>query len=138
MYAVNMTTTWPGAISAITIFVDDLPAALEFYDRAFGLPRHWEDESSAVYNFGNTLINVLVSSQAPELIEPRPVAPESAGSRVQFTLSVDDVDATAADLAARNVALLNGPVDRPWGIRTAAFADPAGHVWEIAGPIAAG
>ena len=49
---------------------------------------------------------------------------------------VDDVDATAADLAARNVALLNGPVDRPWGIRTAAFADPAGHVWEIAGPIA--
>ena len=55
---------------------------------------------------------------------------------MQFTLSVDDVDATAADLAARNVALLNGPVDRPWGIRTAAFADPAGHVWEIAGPIA--
>ena len=97
-----------------------------------------EDESSAVYNFGNTLINVLVSSQAPELIEPRPVAPESAGSRVQFTLSVDDVDATAADLAARNVALLNGPVDRPWGIRTAAFADPAGHVWEIAGPVAGG
>mgnify|MGYP000858874205 FL=1 len=131
-----MTTTWPGPISAITIFVDDLSAALEFYDRAFGLPRHWEDESSAVYNFGNTLINVLVSSQAPELIGPRPVAPESAGSRVQFTLSVDDVDATAADLAARNVALLNGPVDRPWGIRTAAFADPAGHVWEIAGPVA--
>ena len=40
------------------------------YRAAFGLPRHWEDESSAVYNFGNTLINVLVSSQAPELIEP--------------------------------------------------------------------
>jgi uncharacterized glyoxalase superfamily protein PhnB len=30
------------------------------------------------------------------------------------------------------VKLLNGPMDRPWGIRTAAFADPAGHVWEIA------
>ncbi|HPM51986.1 MAG TPA: hypothetical protein PK282_07100, partial [Rhodoglobus sp.] len=34
------------------------------------------------------------------------------------------------------VEQLNGPVDRPWGIRTAAFADPAGHVWEIAGPVA--
>ncbi len=28
--------------------------------------------------------------------------------------------------------LLNGPQDRPWGRRTAAFADPAGHVWELA------
>jgi lactoylglutathione lyase len=27
--------------------------------------------------------------------------------------------------------LLNGPVDRPWGVRTANFQDPAGHVWQI-------
>ena len=33
---------------------------------------------------------------------------------------------------SRGVELLNGPMDRPWGIRTAAFADPAGHIWEIA------
>ncbi len=37
-----------------------------------------------------------------------------------------------AELDRRGVALLNGPVDRPWGVRTAAFADPSGHVWEIA------
>ena len=30
------------------------------------------------------------------------------------------------------VALLNGPVDRPWGLRTACFADPGGHLWELA------
>ncbi|MEO8093347.1 MAG: VOC family protein [Pseudolysinimonas sp.] len=54
---------------------------------------------------------------------------------MQFTLGVDDVDATAADLVARGVTLLNGPQDSPWGIRTAAFADPAGHVWEIAAPL---
>jgi len=23
-------------------------------------------------------------------------------------------------------------MDRPWGIRTASFKDPAGHIWEIA------
>jgi uncharacterized glyoxalase superfamily protein PhnB len=49
-----------------------------------------------------------------------------------FTLQVDDVDAKCAELAARGVTLLNGPMDRPWGIRTASFADPAGHIWEIA------
>jgi lactoylglutathione lyase len=23
-------------------------------------------------------------------------------------------------------------LDRPWGMRTAAFSDPAGHFWELA------
>jgi uncharacterized glyoxalase superfamily protein PhnB len=23
-------------------------------------------------------------------------------------------------------------MDRPWGIRTASFRDPGGHIWEIA------
>jgi uncharacterized glyoxalase superfamily protein PhnB len=32
--------------------------------------------------------------------------------------------------------LLNGPIDRPWGRRTAAFADPAGHLWEVAQELA--
>jgi uncharacterized glyoxalase superfamily protein PhnB len=49
-----------------------------------------------------------------------------------LTLDVDDVDATLAELAARGVELLNGPLDREWGIRTASFRDPGGHGWEIA------
>ena len=51
---------------------------------------------------------------------------------MQLTIRVDDGDATCAMLVARGVQLLNGPVDRPWGIRTAAFVDPAGHIWEVA------
>ena len=33
---------------------------------------------------------------------------------------------------AFSLDLLNGPVNRPWGVRTASFADPGGHIWEIA------
>ena len=51
---------------------------------------------------------------------------------MQFTLEVEDVDAMCAELATRGVTLLNGPIDRPWGIRTASFMDPGGHIWEIA------
>jgi catechol 2,3-dioxygenase-like lactoylglutathione lyase family enzyme len=125
--------TWPKGIHAITLFVEDLAAAREFYQRAFGLPIHFEDDVSAVYSFGNVLINLLAASEASELIAPAAVAGPEAGSRMQFTLEVDDVDAVCADLQSRDVQLLNGPMDRPWGIRTAAFADPAGHIWEIAG-----
>ena len=123
---------WPGSISAITLFVEDLDAAKQFYGKVFGLPVHYEDPESAVFKFGNTLINLLRATAARELIEPAPVAPREAGSRFQFTLDVDDVDAMCAELTARGVTLLNGPMDRPWGIRTASFMDPGGHIWEIA------
>jgi uncharacterized glyoxalase superfamily protein PhnB len=85
-----------------------------------------------VFKFGNTLINLLKSTAAPELIEPAQVASREAGHRFVFTIQVDDVDAMCADLTSRGVELLNGPMDRPWGIRTASFIDPGGYIWEIA------
>jgi len=124
--------TWPGKISAITLFVEDLAATKQFYQEIFGLPLVFEDDNSAVFDFGNTLINLLAATEAPELIAPATVATREAGARVQFTIGVDDVDATCAELTARGVTLLNGPLDRPWGIRTASFRDPSGHIWEIA------
>lgn len=124
--------TWPGGIGAITLFAEDLEGTKRFYADTFGLPVVFEDEDSAVFRFENTLINLLRATAARDLVAPAEVADPGAGARFQLTIEVDDVDATCAELAARGVELLNGPMDRPWGIRTAAFRDPAGHVWEIA------
>jgi predicted enzyme related to lactoylglutathione lyase len=85
--------------------------------------------------FGDTCINMINIPAARELIEPRAVASREVGSRFQFTIHVDDVDAICAELATQGVALLNGPMNRPWGIRTASFTDPGGHIWEIAGTL---
>jgi lactoylglutathione lyase len=123
---------WPGPITAVTLFQEDLEAAKRFYQDAFDLPVHYEDGASAVFLFGGTMINLLRVSKAPGLVEPAPVADPNTGVRLQFTLGVDDVDATCERLRERGVELLNGPVDRPWGIRTASFRDPGGHIWEIA------
>ena len=124
--------SWPTGIFAITLFVEDLQVAKQFYLHAFGLPIEFEDNNSAVFKFGNTLINLLKTTAARELVEPAHVASREAGSRFVFTIHVDDVDATCTELTARGVKLLNGPMDRPWGIRTASFIDPGGHIWEIA------
>jgi lactoylglutathione lyase len=129
---VSDTQEWPGGIAAITLFVEDLDSAKSFYQEVFGLPIHYEDESSAVFKFGGTLVNLLKATEAPALIEPAPVASRDAGVRFQFTLGVDDVDSMSEELERRGVELLNGPMDRPWGIRTASFRDPGGHIWEIA------
>jgi catechol 2,3-dioxygenase-like lactoylglutathione lyase family enzyme len=123
---------WPGGIAAITLFVEDLEAARRFYQQVFQLTVHYEDENSIVFRFGDTLVNLLGESEALSLVEPASVAPPSAGVRFQFTLGVEDVDATCDELRSRGVELLNGPMDRPWGIRTASFRDPGGHIWEIA------
>jgi len=125
-------TAWPKGISAITLFVEDMSAAKLFYQAVFGLSVYYEDDASAVFQFGNTLINLLETTAAPELIEPARVASREAGHRLVFTIPVNDVDTMCAQLVARGVKLLNGPMDRPWGIRTASFMDPGGHIWEIA------
>jgi len=119
-------------IAAITLFVENLAAAKRFYVEVFDLPLHFEDENSAVFRFGETLINLLDIGQADDLIKPAAVARRDAGSRFQFTMAVDDLDAVCRELTRRGVTLLNGPMDRPWGIRTASFTDPGGHIWELA------
>ncbi len=125
-------SSWPRGIGAITLFVEDVEAAKRFYREVFGLPIVFADDNSAVFDFGNTIINLLQATAARELIEPAVVARREAGSRLQLTIKVDDVDAMCAELATRGVELLNGPLDRPWGVRTASFSDPGGHIWEIA------
>ena len=125
-------TAWPNGIDAITLFVEDLDTAKAFYRDVFELPIHFENEDSAVFKFGDTVINLLKVTNADELISPATVAPPAAGSRMVFTIGVDDVDEMVDKLAARRVELLNGPMDRPWGIRTASFVDRAGYIWEIA------
>jgi catechol 2,3-dioxygenase-like lactoylglutathione lyase family enzyme len=92
----------------------------------------FEDDVSAAFQFENALVNVLARTEAPELIEPAQVAPSGSGAPLLLTIWADDVEAACRELQARGVELLNGPVDRPWGVRTAAFADPDGHSWELA------
>ncbi len=124
--------TWVKGIAAITLFVDDLQGTKQFYQKVFDLPVIFEDSDSAVFKFGSTLINLLKISSADELIHPAKVGRPQDGSRFVFTIRVDDVDALCAELAKRGVKLLNGPLDRPWGPRTASFVDPGGYIWEIA------
>ncbi len=90
-----------------------------------------EDETSLAFGFPGLVVNLLALASAPELIEPAPVGERGTPTRMMLTLQVDDVDAVVERLRARGVAFLNGPLTRSWGPRTATFADPSGHCWEL-------
>jgi len=117
---------------AVTLFVADLEESKKFYRTAFYKEVVWEDPNSAVFQFGETIINLLQGSEAPGLIGPAVVATKESGSRFQFTVQVPDVDVHAERLINAGINLVNGPVDRLWGIRTLLIADPDGHLWEFA------
>jgi catechol 2,3-dioxygenase-like lactoylglutathione lyase family enzyme len=119
-------------IEVITLFVEDLRSAKAFYQDVFGLEVVFQDEVSAVVKLKNLMINLLQVTEAHGLVEPAAVAGPAAGSRLLLTIKVEDANGVCAELERHGVKLLNGPVDRPWGRRTAAFADPAGNVWEVA------
>jgi len=122
-------------IAAITMFIDDRERSKAFYEQVFEAPAVHEDDVSIAFKFESIVINLLEVSEAPGLIGPARVATAETGSRFQLTVSVEDTDAVCSQLAALGVELLNGPINRPWGIRTAAFTDPDGHIWEVAGKI---
>jgi catechol 2,3-dioxygenase-like lactoylglutathione lyase family enzyme len=121
-------------VGALSLFVEDVQAAKSFYQEVFGVSAVFEDDTSACMKFDRLLVNLVDASTAHELVEPGVVASREAGSRFQLSIFVPDVDAVCGELERRGVELLTGPVDRPWGMRTATFTDPAGHSWEIAQP----
>ena len=119
-------------IFALTLFVADLEKSKRFYQAAFNKEVVFEDPNSAVFQFGEVLINLLKEQEAPGLINPAVVAPQSSGSRFQLTIQVEDIEARVAALTSAGISLVNGPIKRPWGPITALISDPDGHLWELA------
>jgi catechol 2,3-dioxygenase-like lactoylglutathione lyase family enzyme len=119
------------SVGAITLFVEDPKRSKEFYARVFEVDVAFEDENSVAFRFDNLVLNLLKRGEAVnELLGPVPAA--EPGASFELTVWVEDADAVCRDLAERGVTVVSGPEDRPWGMRTAAFLDPDGYVWEVA------
>jgi catechol 2,3-dioxygenase-like lactoylglutathione lyase family enzyme len=122
------------SVGAITLFVEDPQSSKEFYARVFDVEAVFEDENSVAFKFDNLFMNLLKRGVAVnELLGPVPAA--EPGASFELTVWVEDADAVCADLTERGVSIVSGPRDRPWGMRTAAFLDPDGYVWEVAAEI---
>jgi len=124
-----------GRIHATVLFVGDLTACAAFYCDTLGFEvKHTDDDS--VW-FGDQQILLLRRSAAADLVGEDTLSRGEGAPRVLICAEVEDVDATHAALEAKGVGFVQPPTSRPWGVRTAHFADPEGNLWEIAHEIAA-
>jgi catechol 2,3-dioxygenase-like lactoylglutathione lyase family enzyme len=121
---------WEKKIGAINLIVGDLERSKEFYRSVFELPIQHEDEDAARFRFGDTFVFLQhgAAHQDGPSSDGLSLAKKGVG---QFVMFVEDVDAVRDELHQSDVAIISGPSDRDWGMRTLTLADPAGYTWEI-------
>lgn len=122
-------------VGAIILFVADLQRSKVFYHEVLGLNVEFEDDESVGFKIEGLAFIVLQVDRARVQLQGEPTATPAAGATAFLTHFTDDVDALHANLVQRGIRFFQMPTDQPWGMRTAYFKDPDGHVWEIAQPI---
>ena len=122
-------------VGAIILFVEDLQRSKAFYHEMLGLDVEFEDDESVGFKVEGLAFIVLRVDRARVQLQGEPTATPRAGATAFLTTFSDDVDALHARLVERRIHFFQTPTDQPWGMRTAYFKDPDGHVWEIAQPI---
>jgi catechol 2,3-dioxygenase-like lactoylglutathione lyase family enzyme len=123
-------------VNVITLFVDDLQRSKEFYERVFNITAADEGDATVIFRLENLFLRLLTRGEAErETFGQVPLADSDSGAGFQLAIFVDDTDALCAELAELGVSIAYGPVDRPWGVRNAAFRDPDGHIWVVSADI---
>ena len=120
-------------ITIVTLGVEDLQRAIDFYQNGLGLPRTDESDSIAFFQMGGTLLALYPREKLAEDIT---IPSEGTGFQ-GFTLahnvgSPEEVDSTLAEAVAVGVELVKPGQDAFWGGYSGYFKDPDGFYWEVA------
>jgi uncharacterized protein len=119
-------------ISLVTLGVDDLPRARRFYEDGLGWQAKDAPEGVVFYQLPGIALALFgrddLAEDAHHVIDGR-----FSGITIAINQrSEADVDAVLAQAVAAGATILK-PAERVfWGGYSGYFADPDGHVWEVA------
>lgn len=119
--------------SLITLGVADMARARRFYEDGLGWKRGNADEAVTFYQTPGGMLG-LYGREA--LADDAKVAPDGqgfAGITLAYNArSREEVDAVLAEAVAAGARLVKAAEDVFWGGYSGYFADPDGHLWEVA------
>lgn len=121
-------------VTFITLGVADLPRATRFYRDALGFPLSAaSQEGISFFQLGPMVLGLFGRK---DLAEDAHVANDGAGfdgiALAQNVREKGDVDRVINEAVAAGATLRKAAEDAAWGGRSGYFADPDGHLWEVA------
>ncbi|MBB3601961.1 PhnB protein [Mycolicibacterium sp. BK556] len=122
------------------LVVDDAPAAIDFYVKAFGavelgrVPRpDGKLIHAAVEINGST---VMLNDDFPEMSGGKSTTPPAlGGTPVTIHLTVTDVDTKFQQAVDAGATVVMPLEDQFWGDRYGMVVDPFGHQWSLGQPV---
>jgi lactoylglutathione lyase len=130
-------STRPVRFGYTILYVRDVAASVEFYERAFQQARRLLHESGqyAELETGPTTLALaaheLASANLPGQRDP---GDRSAGDRFEVCFVTEDVEGAFARALEAGAEAVSEPQVKPWGQHAAYVRDPDGTLVEIASP----
>ena len=121
------------------VYVADVPAALDFYSRAFGFATRFLHESNGYGELetGGTALafasHEVAGGNLPGGYEPLSDMPRPAG--IEIGITTDDVPAAMENAVRNGAALVAAAKEKPWGQTVAYVRCPFGVLIEICTPM---
>lgn len=121
------------------VYVKDVAATIDFYERAFGLTRRFvgDDNQYGEMETGETTLSFASNelAQSHYAIRFHPNDPASAPGGVEIALVTPDVEAAFASAVSAGAAPLAEPERKPWGQVVSYVRDLNGVLIEICSPM---
>jgi uncharacterized glyoxalase superfamily protein PhnB len=121
------------------VYVPDVTASIEFYERAFGLTRRFiaDDGSYGELDTGGTTLSFSAYRIADTHLPEGVVHHDPAAAPAPFELAMvsDDVTAAFDRAVAAGATPIAEPAEQPWGQAVSWVRDPSGVLLEICSPM---
>ena len=120
------------------LYVADVAASLDFYERALGQRRRFVHESGqyAELDTGETVLALaaheLAAANLPGVYRPEP--PPGARPAFEVCFVTDDVQGAFDRAITEGAEAVTAPLTKPWGQDVAYVRDPDGNLIELASP----
>ncbi len=121
-------------LSIVTLGVGDLERAVAFYRDGLGWPLSGaSEEDIAFFKTGGVVLALYSREALAEDVGVDPVGGGFSGFTLAHNVADRErVDSTLAEAASAGARIVKEAQDASWGGRSGYFADPDGHLWEVA------
>ncbi|MAY48200.1 MAG: glyoxalase [Rhodobacteraceae bacterium] len=114
----------------LNLLVRDVPGRCDFLVQVFGMCAYQVSADFAILRYGDTVFQLHADGtyHANPLLSLLPETPPR-GAGIELRLYDTDPDAAVARAKALGAVILQGPTDKPHGLREAYVLDDDGYAW---------